>query len=255
MSEVGQVIIGELVGTFLLILLGNGVVANVLLKGNRGENSGWIVITVGWGFAVTIAGLLSSISKAHLNPAVTIGFLVAAKKEAFVGANFAWAPIYIIFQLLGAMIGQLFVYLAYFKEYKSTEDKGKILATFATYPVHRSYIWNLVTEVIATFVLMMIMFGTLIIKNLMQDPAFSGFNNLTTPLIVGIGVLVIGLGLGGPTGYAINPARDLGPRIMHAILPMQNKGASDWKYAFVPVIGPILGACLGAGLVSLIGAF
>lgn len=257
MSEIGQVIVGELFGTFLLILLGNGVVANVLLKGNRGENSGWIVLTVGWGFAVTIAGLLSSISGAHLNPAVTIGFLVAGKKAVFVGGNFVWAPIYIIFQLLGAMVGQLFVYLTYFKEYKITDDKGKILATFATSPVNRSYVWNTVTEIIATFVLMMIMFGTLIIKNLMKDPApaFSGLNNLTSPLIVGIGVIVIGLGLGGPTGFAINPARDLGPRIMHAILPLQNKGSSDWKYAAVPIIGPVLGALSAAGLVLVIGVF
>lgn len=252
MSNIGQVILGELVGTFLLILLGNGVVANVVLKDTRGNNSGWIVITVGWGFSVTIAALLSSISGAHLNPAVTLGLLIGGKKEAFVGGNFAYVPIYIMMQFLGAMIGQLFVYLAYYKEYKVTEDKCRILATFATIPTNRSYIWNTITEIIATFVLVMIVFGTLVIKNLMKDPIISGINNFTSPLIVGLGVMVIGLALGGPTGFAINPARDLGPRIMHAILPMKNKGSSDWKYAVVPVVGPIIGAGIAAGLIQII---
>lgn len=253
MSEVGQVIIGELVGTFLLILLGNGVVANVMLKGTKGNNSGWIVLSVGWGFAVMIAGLLSSISHAHLNPAVTIGFLIGAKKEAFVGNNFAYAPIYIAFQFIGAMVGQLFVYLAYFKEYQNSEKPGDILFTFATRPVNRNFIWNTVTEILATFVLMMIMFGTLVIKNLMQETTLSALNGFTTPLMVGIGVMVIGLGLGGPTGFAINPARDLGPRIMHAILPLKHKGSSEWSYAAVPIVGPLLGAAIAAALVQVIG--
>ncbi|MBE4703879.1 MIP/aquaporin family protein [Spiroplasma platyhelix] len=252
MSEIGQVIVGELIGTFLLILLGNGVVANVMLKGTKGNNSGWIVLSVGWGFAVTIAGLLSSISQAHLNPAVTIGFLIGGKTAAFVGGNFAYAPIYIIVQFLGAMIGQLFVYLAYFKEYHNTEKPDDILFTFATIPANRNFIWNTITEILATFVLMMIMFGTLVIKNLMKDSGISGLNNFTTPLMVGIGVMVIGLGLGGPTGFAINPARDLGPRIMHAILPLKHKGSSDWKYAPVPVVGPLLGASIAAALVQVI---
>lgn len=252
MSNVGQVIIGELMGTLLLILLGNAIVANVVLKTTKGNNSGWIVIAVGWGFAVTIASLLSSISGAHLNPAVTLGLLVANKKVAFVAGNFAYVPIYIVFQLLGAMIGQLFVYLAFFKEYKTTEDSSKILATFSTSPANRSYVWNTITEIIATFILVMVVFGTLIIKNLMKDPVISGFNNVTSPIIVGLGVMVIGLGLGGPTGFAINPARDLGPRIMHSLLPLKNKGNSNWKYAPVPVIGPILGACLAGLLVQLI---
>lgn len=252
MSNVGQVIIGELIGTFLLILLGNAIVANVVLKTTKGNNSGWIVIAVGWGFAVTIAILLSSISGAHLNPAVTVGFLIGNKKAAFVDENFIYAPIYIVFQLLGAMIGQLFVYLAFFKEYKNTENSSKILATFSTSPANRSYVWNTITEMIGTFVLMMIVFGTLIIKNLMKDPVISGFNNVTSPIIIGLGVMVIGLGLGGPTGFAINPARDLGPRIMHSLLPLENKGSSDWKYALVPIIGPLLGACLAGLLVQLI---
>lgn len=252
MASVGQIIIGELIGTFLLILLGNGVVANVMLKDTKGHNSGWIVLAVGWGFAVTIAGLLSSISGAHLNPAVTIGFLIAAKKAAFVGGNFAFAPIYIAIQFLGAMIGQLFVYLAYFKEYQNTNNASDILFTFATRPANRNIIWNTVTEILATFVLMMIMFGTLFIKNLM-DPDIVWLNNFTKPLMVGIGVMVIGLGLGGPTGFAINPARDLGPRIMHAILPIKQKGSSEWGYAAVPVVGPLIGAALAAILILIIG--
>lgn len=250
MSNIGQVILGELVGTFLLILLGNGVVANVMLKGTKGNNSGWIVLSVGWGFAVTIAGLLSSISGAHLNPAVTIGFIIGGKKEAFVGDNFAYAPIYILVQFLGAMIGQLFVYLAYFKEYQNTENSSDILFTFATIPANRNFVWNIVTELLATFVLMMIMFGTGFIKNLM-NPDVVWINNFTKPLMVGIGVMVIGLALGGPTGFAINPARDLGPRVMHAILPLKHKGSSDWKYAAVPVVGPLLGTCVAAALVQI----
>lgn len=252
MSNVGQIIIGELIGTFLLILLGNSIVANVMLKGTKGHNSGWIVLSVGWGFAVTIAGLLSSISGAHLNPAVTIGFLIGAKKEAFVGGNFAYAPIYIAVQFLGAMIGQLFVYLAFFKEYQNTDNPGDILFTFATRPANHNIIWNTVTEILATFVLMTIMFGTLFIKNLMNSDIV-WLNNFTKPLMVGIGVMVIGLGLGGPTGFAINPARDLGPRIMHAILPIKQKGSSEWGYAAVPVVGPLIGAALSAILILIIG--
>lgn len=254
MSEIVQVIIGELFGTFVLILLGNCVVANVLLKNSKGENSGWIVICTGWGFAVAIAAMLSGISGAHLNPAVTIGLWVAGKKSAFVGSNFAYLPLYIVLQLLGAMLGQLIVYLTYFKQYNITEDSDKILATFATSPTVRSYFWNTLTEVIGTFMLLMIICATIGIKNLVIDSPL--FNNggafITGPATIGIGVMVIGLAIGGPTGFAINPARDLGPRIVHAILPIANKGSSDWKYAPVPIIGPILGAVLAGGLVQLI---
>lgn len=247
MSDITKVIVGELFGTFILILLGNCVVANTLLKKSKGENSGWIVICVGWGFAVAIAAMLSNISKAHLNPAVTIGLWVAGKKEAFVGNNYTYIPLYIAMQLLGAMLGQIFVYLAYFKEYNDTEDTNFVLATFSTSPAHRSYIWNTVTEIIGTFVLVMIVAATFSIKNLV--PTNGGFAAGAT---VGLGVMVIGLGIGGPTGFAINPARDLGPRIVHAILPLTNKGPSDWKYAPVPVIGPLIGATLAGGLVQLI---
>ncbi|MDQ7982719.1 MAG: MIP/aquaporin family protein [Spiroplasma sp.] len=255
MPEVVQVIVGELVGTFLLVLLGNGVVANVALKRTLGNNSGWIVVSVGWGFAVGIAALLSSISGAHLNPAVTIGLLVANHTDAFVGGKIVYAPIYIAIQFVGAMLGQLFVFLAYFKEYQTTTEKDKVLSTFATKPVNRSYVWNVISELIATFVLMLIVGGTFIIKNLMNQPAISGFNNVTGPIILGLGVMVIGLGLGGSTGFAINPARDLGPRLIHQILPLKSKGPSDWQYSWVPVIGPILGAALAGGLIRLLGIF
>ena len=248
MSEISKVIIGELFGTFILILLGNCVVANVLLKNSKGENSGWLVICSGWGFAVAIASMLGGISGAHLNPAVTIGLWIANKKSAFVNGNFTYIPLYILFQFLGAMLGQLVVYLTYFKQYSFTEDSNKILATFSTTPAARSYIWNTITELIATFMLVMIICATIGIKNLViNNVAF-----ITGPATVGIGVIMIGLAIGGPTGFAINPARDLGPRIVHAILPIANKGSSDWKYAAVPVIGPILGAIIAGGLVQLI---
>ncbi|WP_339041310.1 MIP/aquaporin family protein [Spiroplasma endosymbiont of Apeira syringaria] len=254
MPEVSQVIIGELFGTFILILLGNCVVANVLLKKTKGENSGWLVICTGWGFAVAIAAMLSGISGAHLNPAVTIGLWVANKKTAFIGENFLYIPFYILFQFLGAMLGQLVVYLAYFKQYNITEDNNKILATFATAPAERNYIWNTITEIIGTFMLVMIVCATIGIKNLVINYKIfnSGSAFITGPATVGIGVMVIGLAIGGPTGFAINPARDLGPRIIHAILPIANKGSSDWKYAPVPVIGPILGAIIAGGLIQVI---
>lgn len=254
MPEVAQVIVGELVGTFLLILLGNGVVANVALRRTLGNNGGWVAVSFGWGFAVGIAALLSGISGAHLNPAVTIGLLIANKHGAFVAGKFVYAPLYIVMQFLGAMLGQLLVYLAYFKQYQTTIEKDKILATFSTKPVNRSYGWNIVTEIIATFVLMLIVAGTMVIKNLMSI-SFTGFNNVTTAIILAIGVTVIGLGLGGPTGFAINPARDLGPRIMHAILPIKSKGSSDWQYSWVPCVGPIIGAGLAGGLVRLLNIF
>lgn len=253
MSDVFQVIVGELFGTFMLVLLGNCVVANVVLKKSKGENSGWMVISAGWGLAVAIAGMLSSISHAHLNPALTIGLAIAGKKEAFVGGNYNYIPVYIIFQFLGAMLAQVVVYLTYFKEYNDTIDKDKILCTFSTSPAHRSYGWNIVTETVGTFVLIMIVASTVSIKNLVTTGATAAF--MTGPATVGLGVMLIGLAIGGPTGFAINPARDLGPRIVHALLPMKNKGSSDWKYAAVPVVGPILGATLAGGLIQLIAVF
>jgi len=223
----------EVIGTALLILLGNGVVACVLLNLSKGQNSGWIVITFGWGMAVMVAAFaVGQFSGAHLNPAVTIGFAVAGT------IDWGDVPEYLAGEFVGAFIGATLVWLAYLDHWRETEDPGLKLACFSTAPAIRNPVSNIITEVIGTFVLV---FAIL---------AF--FNNDATaatnlgPLIVGLLVLSIGLSLGGPTGYAINPARDLGPRIMHAILPIAGKGSSDWEYSWVPVVGPLIGGVLAA---------
>ena len=229
----------EIIGTGMLILIGNGVVANLVLKGTKGSDSGWIGISLAWGIAVFIGVFISAdVSGAHLNPAVTIGLAAAGK--------FSWTlvPGYILAQIFGAMIGHFLVWLTYKKQYDLTDDTDAVLATFSTAPAVRSYGWNLVTEAIGTFALV---FGVFYIAGgaLANEPISLGSLDA---LPVALLVMGIGFGLGGPTGYAINPARDLGPRIMHAILPLKNKGKSDWSYAWVPVLGPILGAFLAAGL-------
>ena len=224
----------EVIGTALLILLGNGVVACVLLNLSKGQNSGWIVITFGWGMAVMVAVFaVGQFSGAHLNPAVTVGLAVAGSIE--------WGdvPEYFAGEFVGAFIGATLVWLAYLDHWRETEDPGLKLACFSTAPAIRNPVSNVITEVIGTFVLV---FGVLAI---FADEATAATG--LGALIVGLLVLGIGLSLGGPTGYAINPARDLGPRIMHAILPIAGKGDSDWSYAWVPVVGPIIGAVL-AGL-------
>ena len=239
--------LAELIGTFLLILLGNGVVANVLLKNTKGFNGGWIVITVGWGMAVFIGVLtVSDFSGAHLNPAVTIGLAVAQ--------TFPWAkvPVFILAQMLGAALGAFFVWLIYKQHYSITEDQGIKLGTFATAPQIRSNIHNFVSEAMGTFVLVFVvlfMAGPEISAVGLSDPKM-GLGALGA-LPVGLLVLAIGLSLGGTTGYAINPARDLSPRMMHALLPIPGKGSSDWGYAWIPVIGPMAGAAI-AGLMYLI---
>lgn len=236
--------IAELIGTMLLILLGNGVVANVVLKGTKGNNSGWIVITFGWGFAV-MAGVIVAgpISGAHLNPAVTVGLAI--------GGLFPWAKVglFIAAQIIGAMLGSLLVWLTYYDHYQAEENEAGIRATFSTEPAIRNYAKNFITEAIGTFVLIFVIFN------------LAGFEfgcTQMTNVKVGLGslgalpvaflVVAVGLSLGGPTGYAINPARDLGPRIMHAILPIKNKGKSDWAYSWIPVAAPIVGAAIAAGL-------
>jgi glycerol uptake facilitator protein len=235
--------VGEIVGTATLILLGDGVVAGVLLNKSKAQNSGWIVITWAWAMAVFM-GVLTSVAVsggvAHLNPAVTLGLAAIDK--------FPWdqVALTIACQFLGAFIGALLVWLAYLPHWPETEDQGLKLAVFCTAPAIRNTGANLVTEFIGTF---MLVFGILAIAPLAftgtADMAMTGW--LTTgALPVGLLVLVIGLSLGGPTGYAINPARDLGPRIMHAILPIAGKGASDWAYSWIPVIGPIAGGVVGA---------
>jgi glycerol uptake facilitator protein len=229
----------ELIGTMLLILLGDGVVANVLLNDTKGNNGGWIVITTAWGLAVfvgvTVAG---PISGAHLNPAVTIGLAIAGK--------FAWANVgsYVLAQMLGAMLGAFLVWLMYYDHFQKTNDRGFVLAVFCTGPAVRNYLSNIISEIIGAFVLIFVVFY------------ITGAEITPSKTPIGLGsvgaipvaflVWVIGLSLGGTTGYAINPARDLGPRIMHAILPIKSKGTSDWAYAWIPILGPIIGAAAAA---------
>lgn len=223
----------ELVGTMLLVLLGDGVVAGVLLNKSKAEKSGWIVITTGWGLAVALAVYtVGRISGAHINPAVTLSLAAAGK--------LAWAdvPRYLGGQMLGAFLGAVLVWLAYLAHWDETEDRAAKLSVFSTIPAIRNAPANLMTEVIGTFVLV---FGVLAL-GANKAPNDTGL----TPLLVGFLVWSIGLSLGGPTGYAINPARDLAPRIAHAILPIPNKGASDWSYSWIPVVGPVIGGIIGA---------
>ena len=231
MSTIGA----EIIGTAILILMGDGVVAAVLLNHSKAQNSGWIVITFGWGMAVMIAVYaVGQFSGAHLNPAVTVGLWVNGNIDA------GDVPKYFIGEFLGAMLGATLVFLAYFQHFAATEDPGLKLAVFSTGPAIRNPAWNLVTEILGT---MMLLVGVLGIT----DPGNKGVGTASLGgLLVGLLVLAIGLSLGGPTGYAINPARDLGPRIMHAILPIPGKGPSDWGYAWIPVVGPIIGGIIGA---------
>lgn len=236
--------IAEFLGTAILILLGDGVVANVLLKNSKGEASGWIVITFGWGMAVAVAVYtVGAVSGAHINPAVTIGL-------ASIG-EFPWAdvPGYIIAQMLGAMTGAAIVYLTYLPHWGITDDPGLKLAVFSTGPEVRDFPKNTVTEVIGTAMLLLGVLGITAgaggaVGANAGEQLQVLYGNGIAPLIVGLLVFAIGLSLGGPTGYAINPARDLGPRIVHALLPIE--GGSDWEYSWVPVVGPIIGGILGA---------
>lgn len=230
--------LAEFIGTTILIVLGNGVVANVVLHQTKGHNSGWIVITAGWAFAVTIAVYcVGSISGAHLNPAVTIGL-------ATIG-TFAWAsvPMYLAAQIAGGTVGGLIVWLMYLPHWSVTPDPGAKLAAFSTGPAIRQPIPNLTAEIIGTFVLVLALSAVLGPGNFVPG---SDLAKGIGPVLVGVVVWAIGLSLGGPTGYAINPARDLGPRIAHAISPIAGKGSSDWTYAWIPVAGPIIGGVLGA---------
>ena len=230
----------ELIGTMLLVILGDGVVANVLLKQTKGNNGGWIVITTGWGLAVMVgAYAVGWISGGHMNPAVTIAFAAGGVN------NFPWSdvPAYLAGQMLGAFIGGIVVWLAYLPHWSITEDKGAVRGVFCTAPAIRQPVANLLTEIIGTFVLLVGVLAIPSVKNL--DPKL-GFSTGFGPLLVGFLVWSIGLSLGGPTGYAINPARDLGPRLAHALLPIRGKTDSDWGYAWVPVLGPIIGGVLGA---------
>jgi glycerol uptake facilitator protein len=241
--------IGEFIGTALLILLGDGVVANVVLHKTKGNNGGWIVITFGWAIAVFVAVFcVGPISGAHLNPAVTIGLATVDQ--------FPWkdVPVYILAQLLGALAGALVVWLGYKQHFDQTEDKDLKLAVFCTGPAIRHRMHNIVTEIIGTFILVL---GVLFI--IRSGPGIE-VNGVTGKLGLGplgalpVGLLVLGIGLswGGPTGYAINPARDLGPRIAHFILPIKNKRDSDWGYSWIPVVGPLIGALIAAYVFKLL---
>jgi len=231
--------LAEFIGTMLLIVLGDGVVANVLLNKSKGQNGGWIVITTGWAFAVTVAVYsVGWMSGGHINPAVTLALASIHK--------FAWAdvPSYIAAQMAGAIVGSIVLWLAYLPHWAITEDKAAVRGVFCTAPAIRKPFLNVITEIIGTFVLVL---GVLSIPSVQNLSPEHGFARGLGPLLVGVIVWSIGLSLGGPTGYAINPARDLGPRIAHAILPIPGKIDSDWGYAWVPVIGPIIGG-IGAAL-------
>lgn len=222
----------EFLGTAILILLGAGVVANVCLNETKGKDSGWIVITTAWGLAVAIGAYVTGwVSGAHLNPAVTIAFAVTG--------DLAWnlVPGYIISQVLGAMLGSALVFLTYKDQFDRTEDATTKLGVFATIPMVYSPVWNFVAEVIGTIMLVLGIMGINHANN--NVGALSAF-------LAGCLVWVIGLSLGGPTGYAINPARDFGPRLAHALLPIKNKRDSDWGYAWIPIVGPIVGGVLAA---------
>jgi glycerol uptake facilitator protein len=232
-----NVYLAEFIGTAMLILFGDGVVANVLLAKSKGQGGGWIVIATGWGLAVAMAVYaVGTISGAHLNPAVTIGLATVGK---FAPGKVAG---YIAAQVAGAWFGAFLVWLAYLPHWKETPDQGAKLAIFCTGPAIRSTPSNLICEIIGAATLV---FGALAIPsaaNLSGPGWATGFG----PLIVGLLVFAIGLSLGGPTGYAINPARDFGPRLAHAILPIAGKGGSDWRYSWIPIVGPIVGGILGA---------
>jgi glycerol uptake facilitator protein len=247
-----QTLLAEAIGTMLLVLLGDGVVANVVLNRTKGQNGGWIVITVGWGVAVAMAVYaVGRISGAHLNPAVTVGLAVIG--------SFPWTnvPGYVVAQMVGGFAGAVLVWLMYLPHWRVTADSASKLAVFATGPAIRNSAANFIGEVIGTAVLL---FGILAIASNAQTLSKPGdvdlsfvFSRGLQPLLVGVLVLGIGLSLGGPTGYAINPARDLAPRLAHAVLPIPGKGSSDWAYSWIPVIAPLIGGALGAGLYFAVG--
>lgn len=250
-ADIVSPLTAEFLGTALLIVLGDGVVANVLLHKSKGQNSGWIVITTGWAFAVFVAVFATSrISGAHLNPAVSIALAVT-------GA-FEWGrvPGYVCAQMLGAAAGAVVVWLAYLPHWRETEDADAKRSVFCTAPAIRHAPSNVLCEFLATFVFI---FGVLTIKGAFESP-LSGSSvpidlGALGALPVALLVWAIGLSLGGPTGYAINPARDLGPRLAHALLPIAGKGGSDWAYAWVPVLGPTAGAAAAAALYLALGKY
>lgn len=239
----------EFIGTGMLLLLGCGVVANVVLRGTKGNDSGWIVISAGWGMAVFVGvACTGQYSGAHLNPAVSVGLALSGL--------FPWVevPKYMLAQLSGAMLGGGLVWLSYFRHFSAThKDPSSMLSVFCTVPAIKAPAWNLITEIIGTSVLVL---GVLYFSGAQAEAPSGqiplGLGSLGA-LPSGLLVFSIGLSLGGPTGYAINPARDLGPRLMHALLPIKGKGDSDWGYAWVPIVGPLLGAILAAVIAAIAG--
>ena len=235
----GAIFVSEVLGTAMLLLLGCGVVANGILPKTKGSGGGFLMINFGWGLAVFAGVFVAFKSGAHINPAVTLGLLANGADEfaAGVDASVGNAAIYIAAQMLGAFVGAVVCWLAYKDHFAEEADPGIKLAVFSTGPELRNYVWNFITEVIGTFVLVFVVIS------------FGNTPQQLGPLAVALLVVGIGASLGGPTGYAINPARDLGPRIAHALLPIPGKGSSDWSYSWVPIVGPIVGGVL-AGLTA-----
>jgi glycerol uptake facilitator protein len=235
---------GEFMGTLVLVLLGDGVVANVSLKRSKAEGAGWMVVTSGWAFAV-MAGVFTAVacgsSDAHLNPAVTLGSAVST-------GGFTKVAPYVLAQVLGGFAGAILVWLHFLPHWRNTEDTGLKLACFCTAPAIRRFGANLLSEIIGTLVLVLVI-GAISSKAVAGNGLASGLG----PYLVGALVWGIGLSLGGTTGYAINPARDFGPRLAHALLPIANKGSSDWGYAIVPIVGPLIGGAVAGGLIRVIG--
>lgn len=242
----GNQFLGELFGTMILILLGNGVVANVLLNKSKGQNSGWIVITAGWAFAVLAGVFVASATgspQADLNPAVTIAKVIMG------GTTGGDAVTRIAGEFAGAFLGSVLVFLAYMPHWAETTDPGLKLACHSTAPGIRSSFWNLVCEIIGTFVLVFVIFAIFSKIGATAAAPASGVG----PYLVAMLIWGLGLSLGGPTGYAINPARDLGPRIAHAVLPIPGKGGNDWGYAWIPVVGPVIGGIIAALVAKSMG--
>lgn len=240
-----EAFVAEMFGTMLLLLLGTGVVANVALAGTKGNNGGFLMVNFGWGLGVFAGVYVAALSGAHLNPAVTVGLLVNSDVATLgpdIDKTFVNVLLYFAAQLIGAMIGAFLCWLAYKQHFDAEPDPANKLGVFSTGPAIRSNAWNVMTEVIGTFVLVFVVIS------------FAGTPSGLGPLAVALLVVGIGASLGGPTGYAINPARDLGPRIVHALLPIKGKGGSDWGYAWVPVVGPLIGGVLG-GLVAMLVTF
>ena len=251
MDNLGVDFLSELVGTAMLVLLGTGVVANVALIRNKGFNGGFLMVNIGWGIAVFSGVVVAYNSGAHLNPAVTLGLVANGAThfgvgKAVVDVNVVTIVVFILGQLIGAIIGAALTWLAYKKHFDEEPDPANKLGVFSTGPAIRTYAWNLVTEIIGTFVLVFVViaFG--------HQPGQAAGLAALGALPVALLVVGIGASLGGPTGYAINPARDLGPRIAHAVLPIKGKGSSDWSYSWVPIVGPIIGGLIAGWLALLL---